>query len=96
MGLTFVQSLLTVALAVAVLNVPFGFWRAGVRKFSLYWFLAVHIPVLVVVGLRLLAGLEWRFATLLVLAGAFFLGQLVGGMLRPLLRRKDSTGRPDA
>jgi hypothetical protein len=71
-----------VAVAVLALNVPFGFWRAGVRKFSLPWILAVHAPVPLVVGLRLAAGLGWRLSTFPVLVGAFFTGQLVGGRVR--------------
>jgi hypothetical protein len=71
-----------VALVVLVVNLPFGYWRAGVPRFTLPWFLAVHIPVPLVVGLRLLAGLGWRVSTLLVLAVAFFAGQVLGGRLR--------------
>jgi hypothetical protein len=71
-----------VAVAVLALNVPFGFWRAGVRKFSLPWILAVHAPVPLVVGLRLAAGLGWRLSTFPVLVGAFFTGQFLGGKVR--------------
>ena len=42
----------TVAAAVLLINLPFGFWRAGVRKFSPAWFVAVHAPVPLAVGLR--------------------------------------------
>jgi len=76
------HSLWVVALAVLAINIPFGFWRAGVRRFSLPWFLAVHIPVPIVVGLRVLSGVGWRFITFPVLIGSFFLGQLLGGRLR--------------
>lgn len=71
-----------VAAAVLVLNIPFGAWRAGVPKFSRSWFLAVHLPVPLVVALRLSFELGWQPLTLVVLAGAFFLGQLLGGLLR--------------
>jgi hypothetical protein len=75
-------ALWAVAIAVFLVNLPFGFWRAGVRRFTLPWFVAVHAPVPLVIGLRLLAGLGWRLSTLPVLVGAFFLGQFVGGRLR--------------
>jgi len=75
------QPLLDVALAVLTLNLPFGFWRDGARRFSLSWFLAVHLPVPMVVVLRLLSRLGWRFSTFPVLVGAFFLGQFLGGRL---------------
>jgi hypothetical protein len=74
--------LFAVAAATLVLNLPFGFWRAGVRKFSLAWFLAVHAPVPFIVGMRLTAGLGWRLSTFPILAGAFFGGQFIGGRLR--------------
>jgi hypothetical protein len=74
--------LLAVATATLVLNLPFGFWRAGVRKFSLAWFLAVHAPVPLIVGMRFAAGLGWRLATFPVLIGAFFGGQFIGGRIR--------------
>jgi hypothetical protein len=79
--------LLAVASATLVLNLPFGFWRAGVRKFSPAWFLAVHAPVPMIVGLRLAAGLGWRLSTFPVLVGAFFGGQLLGGLIRSAMKR---------
>ena len=74
--------ILAVACATLVLNLPFGFWRAGVRKYSLAWFLAVHAPVPLVVAMRMAAGLGWRLSTFPVLVGAFFGGQLIGGRMR--------------
>ena len=74
--------LLLVALAVFVINLPFGYWRAGVPKLSRQWFLAVHLPVPAVIALRIFSGLGWQLISFPVLVGAFFLGQLVGGKLR--------------
>jgi hypothetical protein len=71
-----------VAAATLVLNLPFGFWRAGVRKFSPAWFLAVHAPVPLIVGMRLAADLGWRLSTFPILIGAFFGGQFIGGRIR--------------
>ena len=71
-----------VALVVLVLNLPFGYWRAGVRRFTLPWFLAVHAPVPLVVGVRLLTGLGWHLATVSVVALAFLAGQVLGGCVR--------------
>ena len=70
------------ALSVAVLNVPFGYWRAGTKTLTLPWFVAVHAPVPIVVALRLVAGVAWRLSAFGVLAAAFFTGQWVGGALR--------------
>ena len=71
-----------VAAAVVALNLPFGFWRACVTKFSRAWFLAVHLPVPIVIALRLSFSLGWHPLTFAVLVGAFFTGQLLGGALR--------------
>ena len=81
MNSDFARSLLEVALAVLVLNIPFGFWRHGTRRFTLPWFLAVHLPVPVVITLRVLSSLGWRFTTFPVLIASFFFGQFLGGKL---------------
>ncbi|HEX7343929.1 MAG TPA: hypothetical protein VF398_06675 [bacterium] len=70
---------------ILLINVPFGYWRAGVRKFSAPWFLAVHLPVPVAVGLRLMVHLGWRFYLLPLWIGAFFAGQFLGGRLRSIV-----------
>jgi hypothetical protein len=70
------------AFAVVLLNLPFGYWRAGSARFSRAWFFAVHAPVPFVIAIRLLAHLGWQAVTFPVLVGAFFLGQFAGGFLR--------------
>lgn len=72
----------TVAGSILLINIPFGYWRAGARRFSVPWFLAVHLPVPLAVGLRVLVHLGWRIGLLPIWAGAFFLGQFLGGKLR--------------
>ncbi|HMV33560.1 MAG TPA: hypothetical protein PKA50_15680 [Gemmatimonadales bacterium] len=71
-----------VALAILAINLPFGYWRAGVRKFSPAWFAAVHLPVPLAVGLRYAVGLPFRLATLPVFVAAFFGGQFLGARYR--------------
>jgi hypothetical protein len=74
--------LVLVAACVLLINVPFGYWRAGVRKFSPVWFLAVHAAVPLVIGLRSAAGLPFRWATLPLFVLAYFAGQAIGARLR--------------
>jgi hypothetical protein len=81
------MNLWLVAALVFVLNLPFGFWRARVRKFSWPWILAIHLPVPAIIALRIYSGLGWRFVTFPVLIAAFFAGQLAGGKSVDLLRR---------
>ncbi|HEX8293898.1 MAG TPA: hypothetical protein VF570_19185 [Pyrinomonadaceae bacterium] len=73
------MKLLIVAVAVFLLNLPFGYWRSHVPTRSRPWFLAIHLPVPFVIALRVLSGLGWQLASFPVLVGAFFLGQYVGG-----------------
>lgn len=80
-----------IALLIAVLNLPFGWWRAGVVKFSRDWFLAVHIPVPIAIGIRLASGMGLHLAALPIFVGAFFLGQLTGGRARLLRDRRGSS-----
>ena len=79
------MNLWSVALLVFLLNLPFGYWRASVRKLSRQWLLAVHLPVPLAVALMFFSGLGWSPVSFPVLVGAFFLGQFVGGKLRHLI-----------
>lgn len=74
-------TIVVVAVAVGVINIPFGFWRDSSRRFSLAWILAIHLPVPIVIALRLVSHLGWQFSTFPVLIVSFFLGQFMGGRL---------------
>ena len=63
-------------------NLPFGYWRERVRKFSPAWFVAVHAAVPVVIVMRQLLGIEWSFRVLPVMVAAYFAGQTVGARIR--------------
>ncbi|HKG12149.1 MAG TPA: hypothetical protein VKB12_02380 [Pyrinomonadaceae bacterium] len=80
------MGLWTVGLLVFVINLPFGYWRASVRKLSPQWFLAVHLPVPVVIALRIYSGLGFRPISFPVIIGAYFLGQFVGGRVRNIIQ----------
>ncbi len=74
--------LFEVGLLVFLFNVPFGYWRSNVKKFSLQWILAIHLPVPIVVALRFLSGIGFAFITYPVLVAAFFMGQFAGAKLQ--------------
>lgn len=74
-------TLIIVTLIVFLLNIPFGYWRDNVKKFSLQWVLAVHIPVPFIIALRLLTTIGFAWYTYVFLVGAFFLGQKIGGTI---------------
>jgi hypothetical protein len=71
-----------VAVTVTAVNLPFGFWRAGLRRFTVAWFVAVHAPVPIVVVLRIFSGLGFQISTVPILVTAYFMGQFVGGRIR--------------
>jgi len=76
-----VLKLTVIALLVFILNIPFGYWRANVRKFSTQWFLAIHIPVPFIVAMRIFSGIGFSWYTYVFLVGGFFLGQRAGAWL---------------
>lgn len=68
-----------IVLIVAILNLPFGYWRANVRKMTLQWFVAIHVPVVIAGLLRVVSGIGWDFVTFPALVAAFSAGQFLGG-----------------
>ena len=75
------MNLLIGSLIVFVVNVPFGYWRTRTKRFSPQWAMAIHLPVPLVISVRLLGGIGWYSYTFPLLAGSFFAGQWVGGRL---------------
>ncbi len=75
------MNLFLVALTVYIFNIPFGYWRENVKKFSLGWVLSIHLPIPFIVILRIYSGIGFHFVTYPVMIGAFFLGQLTGAAM---------------
>ena len=64
-----------------LINLPFGYLRGGVPKRSVLWFLYIHLPIPLLVFLRLVVfKVHWHYIPLLV--GCYALGQWGGGRLR--------------
>ena len=61
-----------------LVNLPFGYWRASLKKLSFKWFLAIHLPIPFVVILRFVFHLGFQLYTYPFLVTAFFFGQFVG------------------
>jgi len=76
-----VAAVALVAVLILLVNLPFGWWRSGLRKLSLPWFVAVHAPVPLAVGLRYVTGVGFRWATLPLFVAAYVGGQCLGGRL---------------
>ncbi len=60
-----------------MLNLFFGYFRAKSRKYSMKWFLYIHLPIPLIVVARISSGIDWRFIPVFVVAAV--LGQMAGG-----------------
>lgn len=66
------------SLGVLLLNIPFGYWRSNVEKYSLQWVLAIHIPVPFIFIFRIMSHVGFHWSTYVFFVTTFFLGQLSG------------------
>lgn len=66
--------------AAFVINMPFGLYRMGVKKYSWRWFLAIHLPIPLIILMRLGMGQSWRVVPFLFVFA--IMGQLAGGALK--------------
>ncbi len=62
-----------------MINLPFGYLRGGVKKFSVRWFLYIHLPIPFIFLARVISGLDYRYIPIMVTAAV--LGQLLGGRM---------------
>ncbi len=76
------MNLLLAALLVFLLNLPFGFWRANLRKLSFWWFASIHIPIPFVVWVRYAFGIGFALYSYPIFIFAFFSGQFLGGYIK--------------
>lgn len=68
--------------AILLVNIPCGYWREGLKKFSLWWFVAVHLPVPFIAVARRLLEVEPQWHSFAIMIGAYFTGQFIGAKLR--------------
>jgi hypothetical protein len=81
------NKILIISIIIFVINIPFGYWRANVKAYSLQWFLAIHIPVPLIIALRIGSGIGFAWYTYVFLIAAFFLGQKTGAFLIKKIKR---------
>ena len=62
-----------------IINIPFGYCRGKSRRFSLRWFLCIHVPVVLIFAFRIFLGTDLQIIPLLVVAA--LAGQILGGRL---------------
>lgn len=80
-----------VAVSILVFNLPFGYWRAHTPRYSLQWFLAIHLPVIAAIALRVSGALGWKLNTFPTVIAAFCLGQFLGGKIHDLWQRRGAS-----
>jgi hypothetical protein len=73
-------------LIIFLINLPFGYWRANEHKFSKGWFLAIHLPIPLLILIRLILGITWQWPILLLSLTSFATGQAVGSLARQYLK----------
>ncbi len=82
------MKLILFTLIVIILNLPFGYWRSNVKKFSFQWILAIHIPVPVIIFLKLFLDICFVFHAFFIDIIAYMLGQILGQLIYKSLSKK--------
>ena len=62
-----------------LLNLPFGYARAKTKKYSLRWFLYIHLPIPLIFIARTLSHIDIKYIPIFVVAAV--IGQILGGKL---------------
>ena len=66
-------------------NIPLGYLREGKRKYSLGWFVYIHLSIPLIAFLRMSSHLTpWVIPVFILCAVA---GQIVGGRIRQVRRK---------
>ena len=72
-------ALLSLMAFAAISNIPLGYLRMGTPKYSVRWFVYIHLSVPFIMGLRISSNISWQvipFSIALAVAG-----QMVGSRL---------------
>lgn len=72
-----------------LVNLPFGYWRRNEKKFSVKWFLYIHLPIPLIIAFRVF----WHapYWGIPVFIAAAVLGQLIGARIgKPALQNQTS------
>lgn len=86
-GIILVIGLVALAL---IISIPCGYAREYFPKFSLMWWVLIHLPIPLIVFLRIKAGLNWHFIPLTL--GSSVAGQILGATINR--RRKRNAKAP--
>ncbi len=81
-----------VTLFALAINLPFGYLRAPTKKFSIAWFLYIHLPIPAIFLLRKFFGLGYEIIPIII-AGAVA-GQIIGSRLNKKAIREKKARAP--
>jgi len=84
--LTFEWRVLYTCIATIIINIPFGYWTGALRKFSFWWFIAIHGPVPLVIIIRKFHNLQLSWTLAPFLLGSYFAGQYLGRTIYKILQ----------
>ena len=89
----FMQSVIPVVGLVVlafIISIPCGYARQNFPKYSIMWWVLIHLPIPIIVLLRIKAGLNWHYIPLTL--GSSIAGQIIGGAVSR--RRKQNAKAP--
>jgi phosphatidylserine synthase len=66
-------------------NIPLGYLREGSPRFSVRWFVFIHLSIPFIIALRVVNGVSWRVIPITI--GLAVAGQIVGSRVRRHSRR---------
>ena len=71
-----------------IISIPCGYIRQNYPKFSITWWILIHLPIPLIILLRIKAGLNWHFIPMTL--GGSVAGQVLGGAMHRR-RKHDKT-----
>ena len=73
-----------------VVNLPLGYWREGLRKFSLLWIVAIHASIPFVIAFRYAIGLPYSAMPITVTAPVVIASAVAGQIIGSRFRRRQT------
>ena len=62
-----------------LITLPFGMWRVRCRKFTLRWWLAIHLVIPFIIMMRIWGGFSYIYIPLFI--ASTILGHIIGGKI---------------
>lgn len=69
----------TLLAATFLITLPFGMWRVRCRRFTLQWWLAIHLVIPFIILMRIWGGFSYVYIPLFV--ASTILGHIAGGRI---------------